>query len=310
MFYLSEKSAAMKKLFTTLFLACLFSVGYGQDDPICIIDFENLFDCDEDYYWIDYSSNPNNIWYETDCVAYSEFLSIGVCSTNTYPINDTSIFYFLHVTAEGWHPNCRDVEFGGYYYSDSDSLNDFGIIELSPNNGTDWINLLDDTLYNQYYTVEPADLNLTGNSNGWQSFYFELSGLGVPFVVGIADTVLFRFTFISDSIQNQGIGLAFDDIYIENFYCPSVPENELTHFFSSLFPNPANNSATIEFENPTNSHFSLQVFDITGRAVIEQTNIRGNRAQLNTQHLPSGIYQYRLLSEKERKQSFGKFVVE
>ena len=99
-----------------------------------------------------------------------------------------------------------------------------------------------------------------------------------------------------------------DDILLED-YAFSIEESFLETFSSTLYPNPAHNSATIDFENPTNANFNLQVFDITGRAVIEQ-NIKTNRAQLNTQHLPPGIYQYRLLSEKERRQSFGKFVVE
>jgi hypothetical protein len=86
--------------------------------------------------------------------------------------------------------------------------------------------------------------------------------------------------------------------------------DENNSFTSTLYPNPATNSATLEFENPTNSTFGLQVFDITGRVVMEQNAITSNRITLNTHHLPVGIYHYRLISEKEKKQSFGKLVVE
>ncbi len=52
----------MKKLFTTLSLACLFSVGYGQNDESCIFNFENSNYCNSDYLFLDTISDTNNIW--------------------------------------------------------------------------------------------------------------------------------------------------------------------------------------------------------------------------------------------------------
>ncbi len=89
----------------------------------------------------------------------------------------------------------------------------------------------------------------------------------------------------------------------------AIENHNLSPFSSTLYPNPANNLATIDFENINNANFSLQVFDIIGRTVIEQTTIKTNRTELILRNLSPGIYHYHLLSQQEHKQSFGKFVV-
>lgn len=125
---------------------------------------------------------------------------------------------------------------------------------------------------------------------------------------------------------DDGVVIEFDQITFRCFFDNTFPEYNATgqpcdfpisvgvseneFIKTTLYPNPANNSATLEFENPTNTSFNFQIFDITGRVVMEQSAITTNRITLNTQHLPAGIYHYRLLAEEKKKQSFGKFVVE
>ena len=104
---------------------------------------------------------------------------------------------------------------------------------------------------------------------------------------------------------------SINEIYMMDGNCEytdvGILENEISDI--KFFPNPANNIATIEFENLSNSAFTLRIIDITGRVVIEKENIRTSRIEVNSQTLPPGIYQYEIVSEKEHKQSMGKFVV-
>lgn len=306
----------MKKLVTTLFLACLFSVGYGQNDESCIFNFENTDYCHSDYLFLDTIPDTNNIWQigapqkAIFSSAYWSAKAIVTDTINPYPINDTSSFIIVHYCMGGFsfQPYLVATLSAGYRV-DCDSLNDFGRIEFSPDNGNFWIDLLNDTVYEPYIVWDIPDNpkpTFTGNSGGWKYFSVNIGSLGPIFNIQPGDTVLYRFTFISDSIENNRDGLMFDAVQLYD-YAQSI--SELSELPSTLYPNPSTNSATIEFENPTNSNFNLSVYDITGRSVIEQ-NIKTNRTQLNTQNLPPGIYQYRLISEKERKQSFGKFVVE
>jgi len=305
----------MKKFFTTVFVASLFLVGFAQVDQECQYDFENNYGCYNDYLWIDTISDTNNIWQigvpqkTIFNSAYSLSNAIITDTINPYPVNDTSSFIYVNI-AECMGSPCSGVNLiSGQYKVNSDSLNDFGTIWFSPDNGQLWIDLLNDTVYQQYIFWNNDKPVFTGTSTVWNYFEVHVTNLGLIFNIEPGDTVLYRFTFISDSIQTNHEGLMFDDIRLYET-CGSIRENSLTSFSSTLFPNPAHNSATIKFENPTHAIFNLQVFDITGRMVIEQTNIRSNRTELNTRNFPPGIYHYRLLAEKEKLQSSGKFVVE
>jgi hypothetical protein len=120
---------------------------------------------------------------------------------------------------------------------------------------------------------------------------------------------LFAFT---GTVYNQGEFGDYQHAYIVADTIPDSPDFISENFISLptfIYPNPATHSATLGFENSANVTFDLQVFDITGSVVMEQSAITSNRITLNTQHLAAGIYHYRLISEKEKKQSFGKFVV-
>ena len=82
---------------------------------------------------------------------------------NNYGTNDTSSFTVRYNTY-----NCPYAF--GKYYVDSDSLNDFGIIEISIDSGQTWINILEDSL-----NFSPEKPVLTGSSNGWKSFELDLN---------------------------------------------------------------------------------------------------------------------------------------
>jgi hypothetical protein len=78
---------------------------------------------------------------------------------------------------------------------------------------------------------------LTGNSNGWQSFnadmiwFYEV----MNFQVEPDDTLMFRFTFHSDSVADTLDGLAFDELTLCNLV-EGIDELEENWFFVS--PNP------------------------------------------------------------------------
>ena len=71
---------------------------------------------------------------------------------------------------------------------------------------------------------------------------------------------------------------------------------------SQNYPNPFNPSTTISFSIPTQSFVSLKVFDSIGNEVATLVNgelSAGNYTkQWNPDHIPSGVYFYRLQAEK------------
>ena len=62
----------------------------------------------------------------------------------------------------------------GMYKVNSDTLSDYGTIEISFDTGNSWVNLIDSSNYSdKIYWLSDVP-TLTGNSNGWQSFYVQL----------------------------------------------------------------------------------------------------------------------------------------
>lgn len=214
--------------------------------------------------------------------AFSPTKVIVTDKINPYPTNDTSIFIIKNAADNGFTYN-HTAMLSGKYFVNSDTLTDFGKIEFSPNNGTTWINLLNPGTYSTsiMWSGKPT---LTGNSNGWKSFGVFVNQLGPLFNIQYGDTVLYRFSFISDGIQTNKDGLMYDDFEFLD-YVESVNEyrNENT---IQITPNPANEVVLIKSKN-TNSKIKISLFDIQGNCIYINEDFHG---QLNVKSFPDGLY--------------------
>lgn len=190
---------------------------------------------------------------------------------------------------------------------DTDSLNDYGLIEFSPDNGGTWINVTD-TAYDQYIDwFEPKPI-LTGQSNGWTYMHCNLARLGEYFTIDFRDTILLKFTFISDSIQDTLDGLAFDSFE----FCDGaegIERNGYTRISSTVFPNPADQRIVIKFKNRESASFNLNIYDGLANRVLEQIDITSDQVLVNIKSLNSGTYYFSLESEGEREWTRGQFVI-
>lgn len=300
----------MKKFLLLLFI--LFALkGYSQFGEF-IFNFE--YPVYENTLTIDTVSNPENIWQigpPQKTFFTSAYSPPNVIVTDTllaYPPNDTSRFYITHFADQGFlYPHTAVLY--GMYSVDSDSLSDYGFIEFSPNNGETWVNLLTDTVYvnpNYSWFWEYEKPVLTGNSNGWQSFEVNLVGLGAAFDMELGDTLLYRFGFISDSIQTNRDGLMFDDIVIEDT-AEGIDELGYDAVHSECHPNPVSDLLTISFENSEQLTFSLYISDLTGKEVYH-SEINTDKVQLPVNQFREGLYFYRLVNANAKKFAAGKFV--
>ncbi|MBK7336586.1 MAG: T9SS type A sorting domain-containing protein [Saprospirales bacterium] len=251
----------------------LFDYTITFDDTL---EIKNLF--------IDTVSNPNNIWQVgipqkvifTD--AYSAPNVIVTDTANPYPVNDTSVFIISN-TSEGGFVYYHTVILAGQYFVNSDTLSDYGMMEFSPDNGITWVDLLNDSIetifgywhWDSYLTGLEKPV-LTGNSNGWKEFWVHLTELGPVFDIQLGDTVLYRFTFISDSIQTGKDGLMFDDLHFEDWVegTHEIQNDKLI----SIAPNPVSDNLAI-LRPPENGREWVQVFDCNGRLLFDNDDFRG-----------------------------------
>ena len=286
------------KTFMTLFLAFITNLTFGQVGPFnyYTINFE---DTSELYkIEIDTLHNPDNCWqigkpnklfFDS---AYSVPNAIVTDTVNPYPANDTSYFIIRHIV-----PPFSGFEFSGnadlysYYKVDSDSLNDFGYIEFSHNNGATWINLQSDTIYNQYWNYMGSPPVFTGNSGGWKQFKIYFDELGPLFNIQEGDTLLFRFAFISDSIENNRDGLMFDNIKIVDTFA-KIKENK-SQSLIKVYPNPSHAILNIELSNNLKQSNALsnllELYSSDGRLLLKQ-KMQNTQHTIDLSNYKAGIY--------------------
>ncbi|MCK4661597.1 MAG: T9SS type A sorting domain-containing protein [Bacteroidales bacterium] len=276
--------------------------------------FDNNDENWEYFLEVDTINYPNNIWQIGRPLktiidsAYSSPNAIITDTNNTYPTNNTSVFIIKHVD-QGGYSSPHSAEFAGYYKVNSDSLNDYGLIEFSHDNGTTWINIISDTIYDQYIYWHTPKPNLTGNSNGWKNFFVDLAMLGLAFEIDFNDTILLKFSFISDAVHDSLDGLVFDNFE----FCDGtegIDELGYKNFSSTVFPNPSNGQVTIEFENPTLSVFNLEIFDGYGRLVKSINHLNKDYIKIDLIELQAGIYYYSIVNREDKLRSNNTFIIE
>ncbi len=181
---------------------------------------------------IDTISNPNNIWQigeSQKSVVNGAVSSPNIIITDTinpYAINDTSSF-IIKFPDMGGYSDFGTIEIEGYYNVQSDNPNDFGMIEVSLDNGVTWIDAIQSGWVN--WAFGPP--MLSGNSNGWQYFYGDASTLASFFNGSTGDTIKWKFSYLTDGIQDSLDGLAFDDLRFCNW---AIGLEELSKTSNSL----------------------------------------------------------------------------
>jgi hypothetical protein len=284
-------------LFISLFVISTQIIAQWEESNYDI-NFENDFG--PSTLNIDTISNPNNIWQIghpqktlfTD--AFSAPNAIVTDTLNTYPINDTSVFVITNVAVGMGFEWPHTVSISAKYFVDSDTLTDYGNFEFSPDNGITWVNLLDDTgAYASSIYWNGNTTTFTGNSNGWETFKVNIQALGPVFDITYGDTVLYRFTFVSDSIETHRDGLMFDNFRFLD-YVEDLDEYQNDNFIS-IFPNPAKNELFIEIEK-VSFNKAIQITNYQGQLIYDNTNFVGN--SINIENFENGVYFLRYSDDK------------
>jgi len=264
---------------------------------ITSINFDNSTNLQ--YLTIDIVSNPNNIWqigvpqktYFTS--AYSIPNVIVTDTINSYPTNDTSSFILIHEFVTG----SDEFYLEGFYYCDTDSLNDFGKIEISPDNGNSWILISSDT--STYLGSDGTsfnwpiitNLNLTGNSNGWQYFKIDMNNSLAVFNSSFGDTILFKFTFISDGTAELSDGLMFDNILLFDVFVFGIEEQ--SDISVKIFPNPV--QTEINFEGASFENSVVYIYSLDGKEILRKTITDENI--IDVSELATGTYIVKVILE-------------
>ncbi len=135
-----------------------------------------------------------------------------------------------------------------HLFTFDDTLNDFGIIEFSPDNGITWVLLT--TGPNAWpYSINAIPPTFTGNSGGWKYFKLSLSGVDGMYNFQPLDTVQYKFTFISDGNLDNKDGLMFDNLAIWDICTMDLETNNNQN--SNAFPNPFTTILSLNYKQLT-----------------------------------------------------------
>jgi hypothetical protein len=304
------------KIQLTLLFILIFNYAFAQiGNTWLLITFEdNMGNFYEDYIKIDTSST--NIWQigtpNKSIINYtgaqvSHEKGIVTDTSSSYPVNAYSSFIltipfqFMGDDLVNWIFKCQcdytNISFLSKF--DTDTLTDGGTIELSYDGGQSWINAISDTIYdegNLLYdsTSYVSSLNQPGYSgvsiespsysDNWffgSKYWYWIHNLNVE----TPDSIMVKFVFASDSIQNNRGGWLIDEIGVVKGLLIGVEEIKIEENFS-VYPNPVTSILSVKAKEDFN--FRIYIYDLTGKLILEKEVISG--IDLNVEYLSTGIY--------------------
>ncbi len=236
--------------------------------------------------YISFSAGLNNQWQvgrpnkATFDAAFSLPNALVTDTADTYaPSNNSSFLLWQIVTLPA-------IDIYYRYKMNSDTLVDYAKIEASINGGLTWLDL---SAHNGPYHFWFPPPIYSGNTNGWKYAILELYVAGLGLTPG--DTVLFKFSFVSDEIDTYKDGWMIDDISILHSFGVGIEErNDVSpDLFQTIYYG-NNQIELIKCRDEDVSHSTLQIYDLSGKKLYS-FNLSNNASNVfNFPDLPQGLY--------------------
>lgn len=233
---------------------------------------------------------------------------------NSYPAGDTSSF--IYVIRNPYTQTCyTSMEFWHKY--DTDTLTDVGIIDASYDGGFSWV-VVNDTnnvsLLGSFFwwddDYHATDGRFTdhpiltsGKSDGWILSRFNWRWW-IPVksntIIYPLDSLMIRFTFISDPVQTNREGWMIDDILTSSAgwqLCSEITEAPGGGNICA-YPNPFSRQTKIESVKEFNDA-EITMYNSAGLKVRQISQVTGKSLFITRDGLPPGLY-YLVISENNK----------
>jgi len=239
---------------------------------------------------IDTANHHHNIWQigRPHKAIFSSALSapnaIVTDTLNPYAVGDTSVFILSAPLSLANNEQLLELQFSYRLDIDTSAI---ASVEISADKGGHWSNVTDSLPANFYWDGDTA--NLSSSTNGWARFFMAYRCSGC---VHESDSILFRFTFISDSVPSAKDGWIIDNIGL-SYWC----ETGQTINYTGIYPNPAISELNI-FSSVVITN--INVINVLGQMVYNDT-YNNNTVQMNVESLIAGIYFLKINGHEVRK---------
>jgi len=194
---------------------------------------------------------------------------------NNYPVNNLSRFTIKILNQ--WSP-WGILAIQWMQKLDMDT-SDGGFIEFTTDHGLTWQNAFNNPYVYNFYgyqqenfdTLSTGEFVFTGTDTTWRDIWlcFDLSWMSL-----FPDTLMFRFTFKSDYVDNAQEGWIIDN-FISHFTVIHTVKTTEQSKYLNVYPNPANSIVHIEAEKLTQFHIieNMELVNASGKSVESWKNI-------------------------------------
>lgn len=315
-----------RKLFVMLFCSISAVAGFAQGNKSPgdtlgiwqVLDFENP----SDYIMV----NPSlqNLWQsgqpqkEFFNEAYSLTKVMVTDTLSPYPPLNHS--WFDLVVGSFNNPTYPYIMFFDFWHKiDTDTLRDGGYITVSWDYGASWNNVIKDSVYGSWWGLSPpwspfvqtpniygesdtlynGEPGFSGHSNDW--IHTTLAWHFIPVrSMNIPDTMMLRFHFVSDEIDNQHDGWMIDQLRIFSIDVgSSTPETTTNDNRLRLLQNPVRNHTAAIFDRQRHS-VELRLQDVNGRTVSMTQCANCSELQIDAGELNDGLYLASFILDKRQ----------
>ncbi|MBU1011324.1 MAG: T9SS type A sorting domain-containing protein [Bacteroidetes bacterium] len=199
--------------------------------------------------------------------------------------------------------------FDFWHKIDTDTLRDGGYITVSWDYGANWNNVIQDSVYGSWWGLSPpwspfvetpniygesdtlynGEPGFSGHSNDW--IHTTLAWHFIPVRSGnIPDTMMLRFHFISDEIDNQHDGWMIDQLRMFSIDVgSSTPETKIDDNWVRFLQNPIQQRTNAMFDRQWHS-VELTLHDVNGRTVSMMQCANCSELLIDATELNDGLY--------------------
>jgi hypothetical protein len=293
----------MRKLYF-IFIFTFFLTSFARSQS-----YEQYFDGADTNEWnsliINIDPDTSNIWQigkPQKSIFDSASTTPNVIVTDTinyYPPLNTSSFTVSFVPWAPW--GVLAVRWAQKL--DLDTNHDGAIVEYTIDHGLNWNNVFNNPYVYNFYgfqmenqdTLNSGEYAFSGTDSSWRDIWlcFDMS-----FLSTVTDTISFRYTLKSDSIDNNREGWMIDNMWIQLTLFHTV-KSEMEDYMK-VYPTMTNGIVNIETIKIQDYHIieSIQLIDLNGR-VVKQYGKSPTKFYLDISDQIDGMYYLKVHTNKQ-----------